>query len=501
MNRRKHLFLILLLSLLLPVPLFSQAPEKPDSIYYLTVDPETGNDFMIWFSSPSPGVDYYQVGEAHPSDLTSLLPVGMPVLVPDTFFININTESGNRSAYYSVWAVNDDGLGSGTPSLYDALHNTIFLTAQYDSCIGKIDLEWNNYIRWNGKIREYNIKRRISPGNYITLNPAPIPEGTNTYTLDHLAVDEQYDIFIEAVHIDGRRTSNSNMTNTFNDVTPGPAWINADYATVTPENRVNLSFTPEIPAPYEYSLQRSSDSRGPFITITNFTNGDATITYEDDVNASTGIYYYSLMIEDVCGNKGAVSNIASNILLSGDIQNYTINLIWSDYMEWSGGVQSYELRRYTAGSVSDAVYNTGNLTEYTDDVTSLVNYLTPLENEICYEVFATETPNIHGITGTSLSNRLCFRVDVNVRFPNAIIPNDIEPQNRLFEPVFNFAPESYEVIIYNRLGLKVWEGQGPWDGTSSGNPVKEGVYLYYVKVNTGTGQSEEYSGKLTVLYR
>jgi hypothetical protein len=56
------------------------------------------------------------------------------------------------------------------------------------------------------------------------------------------------------------------------------------------------------------------------------------------------------------------------------------------------------------------------------------------------------------------------------------------------------------MVIYNRWGNKIWEGDAPWDGNVNNDPVPEGVYVYQLKVfypdNTIT-----LTGHITVLYR
>jgi hypothetical protein len=85
--------------------------------------------------------------------------------------------------------------------------------------------------------------------------------------------------------------------------------------------------------------------------------------------------------------------------------------------------------------------------------------------------------------------------------PDAFIPNDGEPVNRVFEPVFSFTPEHYEMYIYNRLGTKLWEGTGPWDGVVAGKPVPEGVYLYLLRIYNYSSEVKEINGKVVVVYR
>jgi hypothetical protein len=140
-------------------------------------------------------------------------------------------------------------------------------------------------------------------------------------------------------------------------------------------------------------------------------------------------------------------------------------------------------------------------TTYADDVAALIDYSNPSSSMICYQIDALEGSNNLGIRFRSNSNKVCFTVTPDIRMPDAFIPNDGDQVNRVFEPVFSFTPEHYELLIFNRLGTKIWEGNGPWDGKVSGKPVSEGVYLYLLRVYNYSSDVKELNGKVVVMYR
>ena len=57
------------------------------------------------------------------------------------------------------------------------------------------------------------------------------------------------------------------------------------------------------------------------------------------------------------------------------------------------------------------------------------------------------------------------------------------------------------MIIYNRLGIKIWEGSEAWDGRVNGKYVPEGVYLYYSGFTIIPTDITELNGKVVVIYR
>jgi len=479
-------------------------PVAPQ-LYKVTVDPETGYDSIIWYSSPSDNVDYYIVGIVvmpNPDEPYSVTPIGT-VYVPDTTFVNQNTESASFAIGYTVYAVNDLGGGPAGiyPSLFAKPDSTIYLEASVDACNGVINLSWNNYSNWSGSTNAYIVYRKIGSGLYLPLDTVP---GTSTScVLTNVQINQQYDLFVEAVHSDNFRRSTSNIDGVFTSLTQQPVYINADYATIGPDNTISLSFTLDATTNLtDYVLLRSNSPAGPFDTIARINTDESQFTYNDAVNYTSAVYYYRLEIINNCGSTSARSNLANNIILNGTLDDHNIVLGWNSYLDWAGGVESYSVIR-TSGLEYPTVdtLNNGNLTSFSDDISIITDHSNPGSSLLCYQIMATENMNMFGIQGESLSNRICFSITPNIRMPNAFIPNDLDPVNQVFEPVFSFLPERYEMIIYNRLGEMIWEGTGPWDGRVNGRFVPEGVYVYYLRVYNYSPDYTELNGKVTVVYR
>ncbi len=89
----------------------------------------------------------------------------------------------------------------------------------------------NDYNSWRGSIATYNIYRRLGPYNYQLISS--VPEGTNEYIIANIEVDLQYELFVEAVNIDGIRKSTSNRVNVYTTITQVPG--NSDDVYNKPE--------------------------------------------------------------------------------------------------------------------------------------------------------------------------------------------------------------------------------------------------------------------------
>jgi hypothetical protein len=484
---------------------YSQLP-KP-KIYLVTVDIESQMDSIVWYSIPiDPAWDYYVVGEnieSSPGQPETVTRIAWNIV--DTFYFNnnLNTSASEKPIGYVVWGVHSTGEDE-ILGLYSDSDSTMYLKSVFDSCAGTITLTWNDYNRWRGSTTNFTIKRRTAPGVYVTLQTVtPDPTVTRyTQVLGNILQNQTYDLFVEAANSDGK-ISNSNRATVFTKWTVQTGSINADYATISAENTIDLSFTVRGALGQDkYRLLRSGEPGGTYIAIDSITTSDTIIHFKDDTPFISGIFYYRLEMLNNCGTMFSQSNLANNIILAGNQSGSVVTLSWNNYTDWLGGVDRYRVVR-TIGQTNplvDTLDAQRSLT-YTDDVAALTDYSNPASSFICYHIDALQGTNMYGIQEKSISNRVCFTVIPDIRMPNAFIPNDGEPANRTFEPVFSFTPEHYELIIYNRLGTKLWEGNGPWDGKVAGKPVPEGVYLYLLRVYNYSSDVKELNGKVVVVYR
>jgi gliding motility-associated-like protein len=479
---------------------FCQEPEKPNLIR-VTVDPETGHDWIYWQPSPSSGVDYYRVGRAQKdySDLGFVIDV-----LPSATSAEISgTESGSGPVGYSVYAVDQVSVDLTYLSLYDDPDSTIYLSAVFDSCQASITLTWNDYNTWRGEIQKYTVFQRMGNGLYLSLTT--LAEGVNTWILRPVEANATYQLFIEATatHEGSVLQSTSNRVDVTTAMAVVPDYIHADYATLGGNNAIDLAFSIDPASELSnYKLIRSASPDGPDDTVTVFTTSDKIIRYQDEISFTSGVYYYRLTAFNNCGREAVTSNPACNVLLGGQNTQLQIALNWNEYFDWPGGVDHYLVYRTTGtGGLPAEEINVGRDAFFSDDFSSRINYSDPQSSRVCYQVAAYEFVETGMTQNISRSNPLCFALNPDVRMPNAFIPNSNDGVNDTFGPLFSFTPERYTLTIYNRAGLKIWEGAEPWDGTVNGKPVPEAVYVYHLKLFNYEGDSRVLSGQVTVVYR
>jgi len=123
------------------------------------------------------------------------------------------------------------------------------------------------------------------------------------------------------------------------------------------------------------------------------------------------------------------------------------------------------------------------------------------DGKVCFYVTADETGNPYGVNGESNSNQLCEEIEEVITVPNAFTP-DGDLKNDLFRPVITFTPSEYRLLVSNRQGKTLFETNDfmeYWDGTDNGNPVPQGVYLWFIRLKTPEGKSISRTGTLTII--
>jgi len=107
-------------------------------------------------------------------------------------------------------------------------------------------------------------------------------------------------------------------------------------------------------------------------------------------------------------------------------------------------------------------------------------------SEICFYISALETSNPYGVTGQSLSSKVCTASTEIITVPNVFTPNN-DLVNDFFKPVLSFTPLNYYLVITDRKGNILFETRdysAVWDGSKNGNPHLQDVCLWFLKVTT-----------------
>ncbi len=456
----------------------------------VTVSQLTGYSEISWTLSPSPDVSGYVVYTYTNNEGYAIDTIHNPLI---SSYKHASLISSELSRSYVVAAL--DSAGNISP-LSNPL-NTIFTTVSLDTCNRKIEINWNSYPSFPRQVLSYTILYSINGDSYSEAGITS--KETGSYIMNDFSFDKQYCFIVRADLAEGF-SSVSNKACLQTRMQRPPQWINADYATVVPEDEILLSFKADLLSEIsEYILERKTGSSGTFSQIYHFTDHSGSFLYGDS-NADIGeINYYRLSAINSCNIPITVSNIASNIVLSLEQDENDINLTWNPYKEWNGTISSYKLFIKAGMEYEERYTVMPNDTAFTVKYSDLMYEVTGYE--VCFMIKAYETSNPYGISGESRSSRICSPVTEVITVPNVFTP-DNNLVNDLFIPVLSFTPVEYHLIITDLSRKTIFETSdhtAKWDGTNNGNPVPEGVFLWFLKVRMPSGNTVSRTGTVTVV--
>jgi hypothetical protein len=473
--------------------------SQPPTIRFVTVDTLTGNVIIEWENKSPAGDKRYVVYEG--KEGTDPLE-GYPIDTLDassTIYIHTSTSAGSHSVPYTIAYEKD-------PTPLAGYHYTIYTSVRFDSCRNSLIIEWTPYIGWSDDLVAYYVYIRNSEGEAFmseTLGP-----GILKYTFADVNLYTEYRVFVQAISRDFYNSISNQVSLTTNRAMP-PSYINADYATVTGDKMVSLSFSfdPSTQV-HDFILYfgRSTDNINE--KLAEFTNvNHSPITYTDEVFSVKKKNYYQLAAVDRCPQKNILkrSNIASNIILEAEENQKVVTLEWGDYEEWISGAKNYNVYRITDETNIEKIDSLNAGTNIiTDDLKFLRNGLETVSDKVCYFIEAEENDdNIYGIKGYSRSNIVCISLVPDIYMANAFTP-DGNGHNDRIKPVLTYRPENYYFAVHDRWGSKVFETTDPdeyWYGEINGRKkAAPGVYIYYLKITTSANIIKEWKGTITVFY-
>lgn len=461
----------------------------PDSavLNSVSIQPETGITELKWTLSPSSGIAAYIIYTFQNGD-------GMPV---DTLWDpGITSFTYNSNAPFSLSYVVSALRLPDCESVLSNPISTIFCSSEIDTCTKEIFIRWNSYPDYPKRVLEYNI--------LVYKNEAPLPEmysvnpQANSFTFTDFETNSRYCFVIRAV-LEGGTFSNSNKICLTTKMQRPPQWINSDYATITPDNKISLSYTIDpLSEINRFWLEKKIGSTGSFQKVAELVSDNGQIKYIDNQADINYINYYRLSAVNNCTIPLAVSNLSSNIVLSLNRTGNDINLTWNPYKYWSGTLSAYKLFVNTGDGYTEKAVLQDQDTAFTIGYSEIMYQLTG--NEVCFFITALEAGNPYGIAGESRSPEKCTSITENITVPNLFTP-DGDLLNDLFKPILSFIPKDYHLIISDRSGKVVFETKdeaSAWNGSMNGDTLPQGVYLWFLKVTGQTGKSISKTGTITI---
>jgi len=487
-------YIILILISLAPAAAFSQncVTEPPLSpvLTSVSVQPETGYTGFTWNLSPSPGIAGYILYSYKNGDGMALDTIWDPFAISYTL-------RDNSSKYLSVSYVVAAVRKPRCTSILSNDLNSIFEIASIDTCTRKIKISWNKYSSVPVKVTGYTILLSVNGAGYTEAANVGITD--SSFVLNDFSLNAQY-CFVVRANLEGGKFSTSNKTCISTKMQRPPEWINADQATINPDGKIALSFTIDpLSEIKHFSLERRSGSSGVFQEISQPAFADGSVYYIDNLAKPDSINYYRLSALNSCNLPVIVSNTESNLVLSLKNNGSNIDLSWNAYKEWLGVISSYKLFVDTGNGFEEKMVISSNDTTYSQDYHQLMYEVTA--KEVCFYVVASEAFNPHGISGVSISSKICTNPTEIITVPNVFTPNN-DLKNDHFRPVLSFTPIDYHLIISDRRGNVIFETKdnlAEWDGTKNGALLPQGVCLWFLKLTTPSGKVITKTGTITIL--
>ncbi len=490
--KNRHFYIIIVLSIFWSYSAFSQIncitdPPLPPVLTSVSVQPETGNTRFTWTLSSSPGIAAYILYSYKNGD-------GMPI---DTIWDPAATSTLSRTAPFSVSYVVAAMRLPRCTSIFSNVLNSIFEEVSIDTCMNKIAVSWNSYPSSPEKVTGYSILSSVNGGNYTESGNVNATE--TRFLLNDFTIDAEY-CFIVHANLGEGTFSSSNKICISTKMQRPPLWINADQATLNSDGKVALSFTIDpLSEITRFSLARRIGPSGTFQEISQPFSVNGSVNYTDNLADNRNVNYYILSAINSCNNPVIVSNPASNIVLSLERSGNDIILSWNSYKMWLGFISSYKLFINTGKGFEEKAVISATDSTYILGYQQIMYDVTG--NEVCFYINASETSNPHGVSGQSLSSKICTNPTEVITVPNVFTPNN-DLDNDLFRPVMSFTPLEYHLIISDRQGNVLFETRdylAEWDGSHNGDPEPQGVCLWFLKLTTPSGKNISKTGTLTII--
>lgn len=343
-----------------------------------------------------------------------------------------------------------------------------------------------NHLEWltsSTGITGYSISKADPNTTFTPLASIPPAESLDDSDVDCTIT---YTYQLVATYSNGSTSTSLSKETTSRSTTPPTAVQNISASVVSP-NQVDLVWTQDP----EYTATSYEIFRSALGFTTKFADTPQNNTIDNDYSAAF-VTCYQIRYRDVCGNESDVSLEACPMMLTGFVdRDNSAHLSWTPYNGWSGGVSGYSIEKYDASGQLVQTFTIGNVTSFVDD--------TQDPNNQVHNYIIVAVPN-DGTVTPATSNTLTITKESYVFYPNAFTPNGDE-LNDIFYVSGQFIAE-FEMKIYNRWGELMFTSNDPligWDGSSRGNVMPEGTYVFFAKITDLAGRTFERTGSILLL--
>jgi gliding motility-associated-like protein len=216
------------------------------------------------------------------------------------------------------------------------------------------------------------------------------------------------------------------------------------------------------------NIERRPAGGSTFATV-GATAPTDTLYIDNTISPDASAYEYRISTKNLCGEQIFSLPHTSTLLKGVKTGPFTMNISFSDYRGFTGGIAKYELYRAMPG-ISGYQWYQMYPTASTD------NFNNGQDNY--QQIFRIKAYELGG-NRVSWSNDIVINFEPVVFIPDAFTPNQ-NGLNEVFLP-YTGGLKTFHLSIYNRWGEKVFESLDPtvgWDGTVNGVMAMDGIYVY-----------------------
>jgi len=353
-------------------------------------------------------------------------------------------------------------------------------------------------------------------GSYQDRNDTGNPAAGINASLDTEIIAVEKNIGDRPKTINSRKTKEKNtafiVENQANAIQSTVDFDSVDITTYTIPNRPTAIFTPVSDtgcAPLTVKMNSYSQNAASFFWTfgnnTTDTTENPTVIYTE-----AGTYLVTLTVFNKTGDAATVKHLIEVLpapVVDFELSENEENL---QIMNYSEGAVAYEWTMSIDESKEQSISNQLQPEVLTKRIifsaTNIKTYNT--EHQVSIKL---KTTAINGCSSEAVRTIQLVK-KAPLTFPNAFSPNPTGPvsgswslsykENYIFHPVFELAPKSFSIKIFNRSGELVFESHDVmfgWNGYYRDSPAAAGVYIYRCEGLDNYGESYYLQGDVTVI--
>jgi len=390
-------------------------------------------------------------------------------------------------------------------------HRPVFLTLASNPCEDEVEINWTKYQGWgpNDEVKAYEIY--VKKNNGVEERVGSNDAANLTFRYKEFAYGDTLCIRIKALHpMDANIYSYSNELCFVSSKSQVPDLLQTLSASYVDNYKTKIRWycSPDaIPKSFDLLLvdPRSGLILRTLEKVKFVKDGVGYYSFLDSFGESSRSVAYRVRYEDLCNNKSAGGQVATNFLTISQIGLYKNEIKWPKTYFHDSILYSkvkYELYFSINGSGFSKIAEPDiHQTSYEHNVES--HYQT--EGKFCYQLvvkykFDTLKPVNDSLFSMSSPSQ-CIDMRTVLWMPNAFKLNGVTP---VFKPkLYFFNSTVFSMKIFNRWGRQIFETNDPnqgWNGTmDNGQQASEDSYVYHISYIGNDGVKVEKTGTFTLL--